>query len=242
LNNQTEEFLQLYKRLEYDGRRIYFPNAKENDSIIGRLISTPHLKKFKQDLDYCRVVRNFLTHNPKVNGVYPIVPSIEMIKLLENCIKLINNPPKAIDYAIPFDRILTARLDYSLIDVVNQMNRFTYTHVPILDNDNDKKVIGIFSDNTVYSYICNEKSINITNDTKIGIFEKYIGFDDHLNEYFAFVKEDTLIYDIEELFKDNYNTRRHKLLSVVYITKNGKREDEILGMLTPWDLIYEKII
>ena len=63
---RTEEFLDLYRKLEHIGREIYFPNSN-NAPIIGRLQALPVLKEFKEEIDYCRVVRNFLVHNPKVN-------------------------------------------------------------------------------------------------------------------------------------------------------------------------------
>lgn len=236
MNIQTEKFLQLYKQLEFDGRRLFFPDSKEGDNIIGRLLNTTHLKRFKEELDYCRVVRNFLTHNPKVNGVYPIIPSNEMVSLLEKCVNIINNPPRALEFAITADKILTADVDEPVLSIISMMNRFTYTHIPIFKGD---KLIGIFSDNTVYSYLCNEKRIKITDDTKIAVFEKYINLDEHINEYFEFVPKSTMLYEIEELFKYNYKNKRQKLLSVVYITENGKRDEKILGMLTPWDILSE---
>lgn len=234
MNDQTERFLQLYKKLEYEGRRIYFPNSKENESIIGRLFTVPPLRPYKEDLDYCRVVRNFLTHNPKVGGVYPIVPSTEMIMLLSNCLEAIINPPRAIDYAIPINAIYTTALDEKLSKVLKVMNSFTYTHIPVIEDGN---LIGIFSENTVYTYLCNENTVNITDDTRIRQFEKYLPLDEHMNEYFAFISKDALLHDVQELFK--YTPNRKKLLTVVYVTKTGKRNEPILGMITPWDLLSE---
>lgn len=234
INDKTEKFLQLYRQLEFDGRRIYFQSSKDNDNIIGRLINLPQLKQYKEDLDYCRVVRNFIVHNPKVGGVYPITPSDEMIKLLERCLNIINNPPKAIEYAVKREYMITANLYDSVTDIVQIMNKYTYTHVPVFD---DGKFIGVFSDNTVYSYMCNEKSIQIHNETLIKEFEKYIPIDSHLSEYFEFVPEKTMKYEIEDLF--HYNLTKHKLLAVVYITKNGRSDEPILGMITPYDLLSE---
>lgn len=236
MNAQTEKFLQLYKQLEFDGRRLFFPNAKEGDNVIGRLLNTPHLREYKEELDYCRVVRNFLTHNPKVNGVYPIIPSTEMVKLLDKCVSIINNPPRAIEFAIPADKIFMADINSPVLEVIEVMNRFTYTHIPVLK---DGRLAGIFSDNTVYSYICREKAVTIDEGTKMSLFEKYIDLDEHLNEYFEFVPKRTRLYEVERLFKYNYQTKRHKLLSVIYITENGGRDEKILGMLTPWDILSE---
>ena len=55
-----DKFLELYRQLEREGRRVYFPNAADNENIIGRLMNVPQLQHYKDDIDYCRVVRNFL--------------------------------------------------------------------------------------------------------------------------------------------------------------------------------------
>lgn len=236
LIDAAEEFLQLYKQLEFDGRINFFPDSKENDNIIGRLINTTQLKKYKESLDYCRVVRNFLTHNPKVNGVYPIVPSEEMLSLLKKCIRIVNNPPKAIDFGIKLDTLYTAKPDDRLSDVLETMNKFSYNHVPIIEED---KLIGVLSHNTFFSYIYNERALSITNDTLIREFDKYIKLDEHLNEYFEFVSKDAMLLEIEELFKYNYRSKRSKILAAVFFTQDGKRTQKILGMITPWDILGE---
>lgn len=230
----TEEFLQLYRRLEFEGRVNFFPDAKESDNIIGRLINTTQLKKFKGELDYCRVVRNFLVHNPRVNGVYPIEPSREMIELLKKCIITINNPPTVIDCAIKSEDLYTACLDDRIIEVLDMMNRFIYTYVPIIE---DKRLIGVISHNSFFTHICKKKTITIEEDTLIRELFEYMQLDEHLNEYFSFVSRNTVLNEIEKAFKYNYKTRKRKLIGAMFITENGKREEEILGMITPWDIL-----
>ena len=78
-------------------------------------------------------------------------------------------------------------------------------------------------------------SININEDTCISRFEKYLPLDEHLNEYFMFLPETAFLYEVQELFK--YTPVRKKLLTVIYITKTGKRDEPLIGMVTPWDLL-----
>ena len=232
---QTETFLQLYKCLELAGRKIYFPSAKENESIIGRLINSTQLKKYKDDLDYCRVVRNFLTHNPKVGGVYPIVPSTEMLRLLQHCVKIVLNPTKAIEKAIPANRIETASLDDNLLTIMSIMHYNNYTHIPIVDDNN--KLFGIFSDNALSAYVNDNEGIVIDKDTKIGFLKDYLASDKHSKEYFLFVPKDILLVEVEDLFNKNEGTRPQKLLAAVFITQNGRAGEKVLGMITPWDIL-----
>lgn len=115
---RTEEFLDLYRKLEHIGREIYFPNSN-NTPIIGRLQALPILKEFKEEIDYCRVVRNFLVHNPKVNGAYPITPSEEMLDILRKCVDRISNPILAMKFAVRRENLYSATLDSKISEVAD---------------------------------------------------------------------------------------------------------------------------
>lgn len=56
---RTEEFLDLYRKLEHIGREIYFPNSN-NAPIIGRLQALPVLKEFKKKLIIAELLEIFL--------------------------------------------------------------------------------------------------------------------------------------------------------------------------------------
>ena len=79
---KTEQFLDLYKRLEKTGRK-HFPRLPENAPIINKLCEIATLRPSKDDIEYCRTVRNFLVHTPKIKNMYPVIPSDEMIELLK---------------------------------------------------------------------------------------------------------------------------------------------------------------
>lgn len=234
MNENIEKFLDYYKELEIIGRKNYFPELPENESIIGKLIRHEALQNLSEDLNYCRLVRNFITHNPKVDNNYLIEPSNEMLKLIKNLIKLIDNPPLAIDSAISKENMFFINKRENIIDVMQKMNEYAYTHVPILEND---IVVGVFSDHAICSYMRDQQFFSIKKDTTIGDLEKYILLDDRKNEYFYFVSENTKLYYVENLFYKSY--KNHKILAVVFITENGKKSGKLKGMITPWELLSD---
>ncbi len=73
-------------------------------------------------------------------------------------------------------------------------------------------------ENTVFSYIQN--SLRIEN---------------HSMEDFVFISKNRTIYDVEELFKNYFS--QNKRLGCIYITEHGKKNKEIRGMLTAWDVL-----
>ena len=234
INNSPETFLELYRQLEREGRRVYFPHSSDKEGVMGRLISVPQLRDIKDDLDYCRVVRNFLVHTPKVNGQYPIIPSPDMITFLKKCINRIKNPPMAIDYAIKRSNMFFARLNDSVITVAHHMSIKKFTHVPVFNNG---KLVGVFSSDVIYGYVCSHPSITLTQDTQMSDFIEYLPVHAHSAEYFAFIPTETPLHEVASLFK--VDVKSLKQLSAIFLTENGRNDEHIEAMITPWSLLRD---
>jgi CBS domain-containing protein len=111
------------------------------------------------------------------------------------------------------------------------MNDKVYTHVPVIENN---KMVGVFSENTILSYLVHHKDAIIMKDTKIEEFKDFILIDKHTSEHFIFVPKDALLIEVEAIFHKGLVNR--KRIAVVYITENGKPEEGLLGMITAWDI------
>ena len=228
----TDEFLDLYKQLEYVGRNTFFPHAAESENVVGRLMNLPQLAKFKEEINYCRVVRNFLTHNPRVGGAYPIEPSAQMLTLLRRILSAMEKPSLAMEFAIRRKHMLTVNpADYA-VDAMHRMREKAYTHAPVMSK---RKLLGVFSDRVVSDYICEHRGVTLTAETTVAQFQNFYRLDAPGNHVYAFVPADTPLAVAEDIFQENY--RRRQLISVVYITQNGRTNESILGMLTPWDVL-----
>ncbi len=231
---KTELFLDLYKQLEKAGRK-HFANVPESAPIITRVAAMPMLKEFKEDIEYCRVVRNFLVHTPRIKGMYPIMPSDDMIELLNKCIHRLKTPLKAMDYAVKIKNMLTATLDTKITYITDYMNRCGFTHVPIIDEN--ERIIGVFSDNAIYSYICEKGSLNIDEDTTFEAIGEYLMLYNHCNEYFAFMDNDVYLYEVADLFE--IDVKSMKQLAGIFFTKGGKVNEKLEGMMTPYSLLRD---
>lgn len=232
--NNTDKFLDLYRQLEKIGRANYFPEVPEGSPIITRLTTIPSLREFKEDIEYCRVVRNFLVHTPRVRNVYPVIPSDDMIKILEKCISRVKSPIKAMDFAIKRENMFSATLNNKVTKVTNYMNNKGFTHVPIFEED---KLLGVFSDNVFYSYICDNGTIHIDENTEFIELINYLGLSYHKNEYFAFIRADATLFEVSNLF--NIDSKSMKQLAVVFFTENGRSDGHVKGMMTPYSLLRD---
>ena len=69
----AEIFLDHYKDLEYIIREKY--KLENWESTIHYLTGKREFKKIVNELQYCREVRNLLSHKPKLNDRYSVEPS-----------------------------------------------------------------------------------------------------------------------------------------------------------------------
>ncbi len=227
--SKATQFIDLYRELEETAKTTL--NIPDGASAVFNMANHPDFRYLKQELDYCREVRNLLTHRPKVAGSFGVEPSDEMIAMLEKVLKLLNNPPKAIEFAIPRDKLLTAKLTDLVLPVMRNMKAKNFSHVPIIKND---MVMGVFSESTIFDYLADHEIIEISKEATFNDYLPYIGLSEHRNETFAFVSRNALIGEIEELFQ---TTPQMKRLELMFVTETGKSTEKVMAMISPWDLM-----
>ena len=80
-NRKTEQFLDSWRRLETAAERVVGSDSRSN--AVLRLCKDPRFSAYREQLDYCREVRNLLSHQAKVNGEYAVYPSDAVLELLD---------------------------------------------------------------------------------------------------------------------------------------------------------------
>lgn len=232
--NSASKFLAIYNEIDHYMRRVLnAPNYTDHGTLLRQMSEKNRLfESYYKDLKLFAELRNLLVHNPYPDSANPlIIPHDYIIKKYEDIRNAVLHPKKAIDIAIKRELIFTTSLNASAIEVMGIMNSKTYTHVPVMENE---KMIGVFSENTLLTYLVNHEDAIFLKDTKIAEFRDFIGLDRHPSEYFEFVSRDTLLADVEVLFQKGLKLR--KRIAVVYVTQSGKKEEKLLGMITAWDI------
>lgn len=171
--------------------------------------------------------RNRLSH---VNYDYKyIIYTDEFIEKLENIIKQIKNPPSA--YSMSTKNITSANVDDNVHNIMNLMNEKNNTHIPIYEKN---KLIGIFSENSIFNYLLKEESIKITSKTTFKDILDYISID-NCNETIKFVSKKEKYNDVTNDFIKKY--KNGEKLSCILITQNGIIGEQVEGLITSWDII-----
>ncbi len=234
MNVESDKFIALYNQLDaYMRNQLQADRYIDHSTLLREMSSKNRLfLNYIQDLRTFADIRNMLIHNPYKKDVDPLFRlHTYVVKKYAEIIGFLLNPAKALKVAIPGHVIFTATLDTPIQKLMKTMTDKNYTHVPIMKNN---KMIGIFSENTLLSYLVTNQEGLILKDATVADFGEFIKPENHINEYFEFVSRNTLLSKVEEIFhKGVTDTKR---IAVVYITENGKNTEKILGMITPWDI------
>lgn len=228
----VQEFLDRFNKLEKIGKDKY--NLTEKDKIVSSMMNYLQYRLIKNDLKYINELRNLMVHNGKIKIDYPIEPTDEFLDFVDNIINFVENPAKATDKFIPLSNIYYANKDDLIYDYMIKMKENTFTHIPILE---EGRVIGVFSENTLFWALIKDEIVYEKDKTKFcdPLIFKYCELNNHPSEMFVFINRNAFLADVIDLFKDTFNN--NKRLSMVFITEHGKKNEKIIGLLTPWDVL-----
>lgn len=233
-DNLSEKFLQIYNELDnYMRKKLKAENFVDHGVLLKQMADQSRVfSEFYKDLKTFADMRNLLVHNPYKASADPIlIPHRYVVEKYEEIKNKVMYPRKAISIAIPREVVYTTTLDDSAWEVMQEMNDKVYTHVPVMDGD---KMIGVFSENTILSYLVHNKDSIIMQDAKISEFKDFVPLGKHPSEYFEFVGRNALLVEVEEIFRKGLIDRRR--VAVVFITENGKPDEKLLGLITAWDI------
>lgn len=223
-------FRDLCTKFESTVREKY--QLDETQSPYFFISNREEYRAYKADINVIRTIRNTISHRDiKFQEGYGIEISQIACQSLIRLIDAIENPPLVKERYIK--NMYYASLSSSVKEVIEYMGKNKISHVPILDER--KKLLGVFSENTIFSKLSDEEIIGVDENEKISDYLKYIDIHNHSCEYFDFISINEKLFDAKEYF--NNSIKNDKRLALLFVTKNGKDNQEILGLLTPWDLL-----
>lgn len=223
-------FLERYKELEEVVRSTF--NLKYEDSISYYLGSENKFKRYANDVRYCQEVRNLLSHKKKIDDTFAVEPTEQMIKFITQLIELIRNRARCSDIQIGISQVYWQPLCGSVKATMKEMRRKVFTHIPILE---EGVVIGVFDENSVFSYLADEEIIEIDDNLTFNAIRKYLSVNGRDMEEFIFYKASGYVENLEIEFERAF--KRGKRIGIVFLTQSGKPNEKLQGIITPWDII-----
>ncbi len=231
---RVKKFIQLYNKL--DGfLRSHIQGAQHIDHGLLLQDSARKFAVVQRHLSELRTfaqLRNILVHDMyRYQNEVIAIPTQEIVDQYEQTVRAILNPPTAFGIAVAATGLFTATVEDNALKIMTEMNEKTFTHVPILEKG---YMVGLFSENTVFSYLVREKESIIDESMKIGDFDGFLGLDQHPSEKFAFLPRNAAIDQVQGIFSDAMKT--HTRIGMIFLTASGKPTEKLLGIITAWDL------
>lgn len=231
------QFLDLYAILEKNLKTVY---KKNGGSIMIR--HTEKLKKsyFYKDkeraknLDSIRSLRNFLVHEADIVGSDAFTIHQGVLDFMREEIERIAKPIIAKEICTPLEQMNYATLESKVKDTIEVMIKKGYSHIPVLAKNNT--LLGVFSANTLLAYAYHNPSLEIKPDSVMKDYFSLLNIEQHYNEYYLFVKYNTSIDDLIDIFEQR--KIENKRISMLFVTRNGTATEKIMGLITPFDVIH----
>lgn len=229
MNEKCELFLDKYRQLEALIALEYHLSSTE--SPIAFLMRRPEQQAIRSELDYCREVRNLLSHNPKVEGSFLVEPSDAMLELLEGLLQRIRSPKRARDIWVPRERVVCRTMNDYVLPALREMSSRGHSHIPILRNG---VVVGVFSENTLLKLLIDGESHAIGPKLRFRDIEGYLPLQPGRSERYPIVSQNMPVEKLSALFARTPKESRR--IGLVFITARGHANEKLLGILSAWDM------
>jgi predicted transcriptional regulator len=231
----AEEFIYIFNEIDSHLRKISkMDQTASHMFVVDQLAERNKLvRNHKEELKMYARLRNAIVHNPFGSEINIIAePHPDIVEKYRALKDRLMHPTMALAAAIQPKRIYSTTMDANARDVMRVMAKRNFSYVPVLDRQ--ERILGIFSENTVFLYLTRNEICAVDDKTSISEFIEYLPLDRHVSECFEFVAKGAALDDVRDLFERRLDL--HERLAVVFITESGRADEPILGMLTAWDI------
>ena len=231
----NDEFIRKYNELDcLIGEKF---NRESDDSSIYFLINKYRRSRIEKErvystkLDSIRKIRNLMVHESGIIDELFTV-SDDVINFLDELIDYLRNPVRAKNVMTPLSKLIYGKKEDYLYYLIEKIVKDGISNIPILDEE--KKVIGVFNSDVLLNLSLDKVKVN--NETKILDIMSYVKFNNQLNLRFIFVTGEYEIDVLNDYFafsKEQYKKR----LPIIFVSVSGKETSQLLGIVSPIDLI-----
>jgi len=232
---RAELFLRKYRVLEGLLERRYEGRKLSSASVVMEYSRDADSEAVRVDLNLLREIRNILSHNADANGDPVVEPSQETLDKLDRIIDHVKKPMLAVDFGTPARSILFANLNDRIFDIMRSMRKNGYSHVPVRG---ERGIYGVFSVKSMFDFLAENGPCRLGENARIGDLGGRVRLNNPASERYLFRPADATLASVRAEFERH--AEKDRRLNIVFITQNGQSDEDILSMLTPWDVLSDK--
>jgi CBS domain-containing protein len=191
--------------------------------------NSPMVRSFKMKLHTYAKLRNAIVHDSTDEIIAE--PNDKAVADIEKIADILESPPLVI---ASFKREVHILRDYYNISTpLSKIKENNYSQFPVYDKNN--KFVGLLSERCIARWLASQVKDNFVSlsNTTIG---EVLEYDETDGSNVCFISKDTTIYDALNKFTAHHDMK-YSPIEAVLITEHGKESEELLGIITPWDVI-----
>lgn len=187
------------------------------------------VRRYKDDLREFANLRNAIVHE-RTDVTYVIAePHDSTVKRIQHIESEVCKPQSVIPL---FKREVSKfSIDDPLVDLLKAIKKYSYSQFPVYEAN---QFVGLLTENGITRWLTHGVDHSLTSLADIKLSDVF-QFEKAKNN-FVFIRKETDIYETREIFKNMLDNNGPKL-DAVLITHNGKQNEELLGIITAWDMI-----
>lgn len=184
------------------------------------------VRKYETDLREFADLRNAIVHERTDPNYVIAEPHESTVRKIQFILGELTNPERI--YPKFRRSVETLSLETSVGQALSLIRDFAYSQFPVYDNGT---CIGLITDNGITRWLAHhveEDLISLSESTISEVLEL-----EENTQRFKFMNIHMTVYDAKEVF----NTPSDLPLSAILITQNGRAQESLLGIITPWDIL-----
>lgn len=226
----SERFLHAFNRITVTLRKIagvkeYLPFFRLIDLTKKKSVL---VRKYEDDLRTYADLRNAIVHHRTSAEFVIAEPHIEVVKRIERIDRILARP-KLVGHVFK-KNVYTFQIDDSLSKVLEIIRLRKFTQFPVYEGQEFRGLITTVG-------ITNWLASNLSDNHKIDEMPTLRNILEHEKNRvnYKFISKYITIYDAEDIFKQG--VERGKRFEALLITENGKRNQKLIGIVTPLDIM-----
>ncbi len=223
-----EAFNKIEKLLTAEAQvKEYTPFAQ---LVEGAANKNATVRRYQRDLKSFGVLRNAITHNWRKDFIIA-EPHDDIVAQIEGLCDQLTKPERVVPR---FKREVERLTIYqSIAEALAVIRQRSYSQFPVYDG---KTFVGVLTDNGLSRWLASHIENDVVSLQESPIAEVMEHEENRKN--FVFVSAQSSVDEVRDVFGRVWESHIPNLAAVL-ITANGRQTEQLLGIVTAWDLIVD---
>ncbi|NSL52652.1 CBS domain-containing protein [Calidifontibacillus erzurumensis] len=185
---------------------------------------------YKDDLKELSELRNAIVHGRHFPAYTIAEPHLSVVELAEKIAEELTKPKTIIPF---FEcEVKTFQKTDHLREVLKVIKQHGYSQFPVYDQD---RFVGLLTNQGITMWIAQNFDKNSMGNCLDAYLSDVLSFE-KIKKNYIFMSKNKNIYDVREKFLNHFDLYATRLEAVL-ITENGRPDEKLLGLATPFDMV-----